>query len=160
MRLEQKDPFSSPKMGSPCQLVREDPSGVTEGCRKEQEAMPAISHKLELMSIDSAEQSLWKPCVWGLWESPLTLLMHQPNLNSLRRQHLGRGDSYTSLLWVLCRQADFPTCPSVFCCLVLEESLVLWVEAFLPCVHCTVWLYPCLHAFSVPWGDKHVEALH
>lgn len=26
------------------------------------------------MSIDSAEQSLWKPCVWGLWGEPLNLV--------------------------------------------------------------------------------------
>lgn len=48
MRLEQKDPFSSPGMGPACQLVREDPSGVTESCTKEQKEMPATSHKLEL----------------------------------------------------------------------------------------------------------------
>lgn len=144
-------------MGLACQLVREDPSGVTEGSRKEQEGMPAMSHKLELdvywLCRAVTLETLREGCSGG---RPLALLMHQSNLDSPRRQHLERGDSHIPA--PLGYSAEFSTCPSAFCCLRLEESLVLWVEAFLPCVRCAVWICPCLPAFSVPWGDKHFEA--
>lgn len=67
MRLEQKDPFSSPGMGPTCQLVRKDPSGVTEGCRKEQDGMPAVSHKLEFDIYWFCRAVILETlvCVWG-----------------------------------------------------------------------------------------------